>query len=244
MEIRLDETWKKVLNLLRDYSIAKAALDRNDDAFTIEEMNESHTALVKAEMQGPSPEDSGLDRLGVDVDGLFEALRIYGTPCKAETRDEGSELEITPLNLPKTEFDSPVKDTLSVEEPAEEESFELDVEHSVEAENVDFWLLRAAERIHGTEGFRATIGTEDGKLLLDYWTEGSTKGNRSILAEAKGDDASSTYNPKLLDPLKGEWNLQLGEDLPLRAEKTIDEGGEGWKADVTVVVAPRVTSAG
>ncbi|KXA89250.1 hypothetical protein AKJ38_02740 [candidate division MSBL1 archaeon SCGC-AAA259I14] len=68
-------------------------------------------------------------------------------------------------------------------------------------------------------------------------------GHKSLLGKVRGDGVSFTYNPELLDPLKGEWDLNLGEGLPLRAEKALDGGERFWKANVTVVIPPKAENA-
>ncbi|KXA99272.1 hypothetical protein AKJ41_05700, partial [candidate division MSBL1 archaeon SCGC-AAA259O05] len=124
-----------------------------------------------------------------------------------------------------------------MKEPNQEESPDLDVEPTVEAQSVNIGFpLYACRRIHGVEGYQATITAEDGKLLLKYWTEGSIDGHRSVLGKAKGDSVSSTYHPKLLEPLRGKWNLRLGSDIPLEAERVFEEGEKDLRANVTVVV--------
>lgn len=234
MKLILDETWKEVLDVLRGYEITEATLKRKGDAITLEEMNESHVVLVRAELQGTITGDSEPDGLGVNVEKLFWILKGYGTPCQAEVRDEDGEITVASP-------DGQHNNTLSIKEPPRGGSPDLSMEHNVEAEGVNIHLpLQWAEKTHGTEGFHSTIAAESGKLLLEYWTEDSVDGARSVLGEAKGDGASSTYSPALLEPLKGEWNVKLGTSQPLKSEKVIDGGEDGWKADLTVLVAPTV----
>ncbi|KXA93540.1 hypothetical protein AKJ64_00290 [candidate division MSBL1 archaeon SCGC-AAA259E17] len=245
VEIILDETWKRVLNILWDYRIAEATLKEDGDMLTLEGKEKSSGVQVKTELQGPAAKGSGLGKLGINVGPLFGALKKFGTPQEVEVRREDGEAKVRPLNPSRNELGQSAGKTPTVKKPSREESPDLDMEGGVKAEGVDLgFRISALREIHGIDEFQTTITVEDGKLLLYYWTEGSPEGHKSILGDVKGDKVSATYRPELLEPLKGEWNLQLGEELPLRAEKALDGGEGAWKADVIVVVPPKAENAG
>ncbi|KXA92937.1 hypothetical protein AKJ64_01835 [candidate division MSBL1 archaeon SCGC-AAA259E17] len=239
VEITLDGTWLRVLNLIRTYGIPKVTFKGDGDKLTLEGVEESRGVLVKAELEGPGAGSFGLEKLEVSAETLAEALRAFDLPCRAEVWAEDREMRVRSLDPGRAEPDSVMKWTLPVKKTPREEPENLDMDYPVEAESMDLeFSLYAAEEIHGREGFQATISVEDGKLLLYYWTEGSPEGHKSLLGKARGDGVSFTYRPELLEPLKGEWDLKLGEGLPLRAEKTLDGGEVPWKADVAVVLPP------
>ncbi|KXA97297.1 hypothetical protein AKJ38_01510 [candidate division MSBL1 archaeon SCGC-AAA259I14] len=245
VEIILDETWKRVLNILWNYGLAEATLEGDGDMLTLEGKEKSSHVQVKAELQGPATKGSGLEKLGINVGTLFEALKEFGTPKRVEVQRDGGETRVRSLNPSRIEPGRPVGEAPAVKKPYREESPDPDIKSSVEAEGVDLGLrISASRKIHGIEGFRATITVEDGKLLLYYWTEGSPDGLKSILGKVQGDEVSSTYSPELLEPLKGKWDIKLGVDAPLRAEKAIDKGEGGGEADITVVVPPKAENAG
>ncbi|KXA98438.1 hypothetical protein AKJ39_02115 [candidate division MSBL1 archaeon SCGC-AAA259J03] len=242
--VTLDETWLRVLNLIRAYSISEVAFSEDGDKLTLKGREEPRSVLVRAELEGPGAGSFGLEKLEVSAETLAEALRAFDLPCRAEVRAEDREMSVRPLDPARAEPDSIMEWTLTAEETPREEPQYLNMNYPIEAESVDLeFPLSAAEKIHGREGFQATIRVEDGKLLLYYWTEGSPEGHKSLLGKVRGDGVSFTYNPELLDPLKGEWDLNLGEGLPLRAEKALDGGERFWKANVTVVIPPKAENA-
>lgn len=234
MKLLIDGSWRDVIKIYKDLEVDEITLDLIGDSVSIAATNRSHTATLEAEFtsqDGSKVTPHGSEKVCLDTDEFYRALKSYGKNETVRMEIHNDRVEFNPteggheISIPRME-------------PGEEEVPDPDLDLSVELEKVNLYNhLSNIKKIFRIEDFHPWLRTNGGRSLeISYEGDSTSKSYSATLGQVSN-EMETRYGSELLGVLKGEWNLFLGDKMPLEAQRNF-EAGSVWTADVIFRLAP------
>lgn len=230
----IDKSWTEALELLTDLHIEEGIISRDSGAVSIKHMDDSYVALAEITLEREGLEEEEPEEIGVNFERLLSALNSYGSYPEAniETGD-GTARITTDSRTYDHAIALPLLDVQREELPDLKEN--IDTEQMAEFEGKISTPMNRAEKIFGSiENF--LFDTEGGDLYIKLRKDYADPFKEKLTSI--DDDVEAVFSHDYLKALKGEWNFQIGTDLPLIATKTAS--GSEWEGEFEVAIAPRV----
>lgn len=235
-ELTVDYEWKKVLTILNDMDIDEALFKvYGDRRVLLEQMNASHTAMVRAEMLWQEVEEGDkviaekdfegeAESVGVHVPTLLRAMKTYGSRPTLKMEVNGDRLKITPDG---STYNHEI--TLSVLELQDEEvpNPTIPYDKRIDKANIQTPINRV-KKVFKPESLHPKFVNHNGDLYLEYGDGDTIDGFVDRIGELKDADApEESRKCSWCENYSYEGGCELGREVENPQEETCDE----WKTE-------------